>query len=341
LPVVAARDAGAAGTIRPVSAVRVSPEVAAAVAGGRPVVALESTVFSRLGLPGPAGAEALRRALAAVRGAGAVPAVTVVLDGEARVGVEDGELPRLLSAGRKAAERDLPVAVAQRWPAAATTVSASLALAAAAGVAVFATGGIGGVHRHWASTGDESADLVALARHPVVTVCAGVKAFLDLPRTLERLETLGVPVVGVAADGGEFPAFWSRRSGLPVPHPVPSPGEAAEVVRAARGLGRRGGVLVVTPVPEGSEVPAGELEPVIDAVLAEAAGAGVTGGAVTPFVLDRIAAATGGRTVTANVALVEHNAAVAAALAVALAPVPPAQPNGSGSSPDGRAQRRT
>ncbi len=316
--------------------VRVSSEVAAAVADGRPVVALESTVFSRLGLPGPAGAEALRRSLAAVRDAGAVAALTVVLDGEARVGVDDDELPRVLGAERKVAERDLPVAVAQAWPAAATTVSASLALAAAAAVTVFATGGIGGVHRDWAATGDESADLAALARHPVVTVCAGVKAFLDLPRTLERLETLGVPVLGVGADGGQFPAFWSRRSGLPVPRAVASPVEAAAVVGAARGLGHGGGVLVVTPVPDGCEVPAGELAPVIDAALAEAAGAGVTGGAVTPFVLDRIGAATGGRTVAANVALVEHNAAVAAALATALADAP--QP---GSRPDGRSQIRT
>jgi pseudouridine-5'-phosphate glycosidase len=310
------------------------------VADGRPVVALESTVFSRLGLPGPAGAEALRRALTAVREGGAAAALTVVLDGEARIGVDDGELPRVLAADRKAAERDLAVAVAQRWPAAATTVSASLALAAAAGVTVFATGGIGGVHRDWAVTGDESADLEALARHPVVTVCAGVKAFLDVRRTLERLETLGVPVIGVGTEDGGFPAFWSRQSGLIAPHSVHSPGEAAEVVGAARGLGRRGGVLVVTPVPRGSEVPADELAPVIDAALAEAAGAGVTGGAVTPFVLDRVAVATRGRTVTANVALVEHNAAVAAALAGAVAAA--AQPTGNaGSSPDGRSQMRT
>jgi len=323
-----------------VSAVRVSPQVAAAVADGRPVVALESTVFSRLGLPGRAGAEALRRSLAAVREAGALPALTVVLDGEPRVGVDDGELARVLAAARKAAERDLAVAVAQRWPAAATTVSASLALAAAAGVTVFATGGIGGVHRDWAASGDESADLGALARHPVVTVCAGVKAFLDVPRTLERLETLGVAVVGIGADGGEFPAFWSRRSGRPVPHPVDSAAEAADVVRAARGLGQRGGILVVTPVPRGAEIPAAELRPVIEAALAEAAGAGVTGGAVTPFVLDRVAAATGGRAVAANVALVEHNAAVAAGLATALAGG--AQPNGrAGRRPDGRRQMRT
>ena len=300
------------------SAVRVGRQVAEAVADGRPVVALESTVFSRLGLPAPAGAEAQRRAYAAVMAAGAVPALTVVLDGVARVGVEDDELPAVLAADRKVGERDLAVAVAQRWPAAATTVSASLALAAAAGIEVFATGGIGGVHRDVAETGDESADLIALVRHPLVTVCAGAKSFLDLPRTLERLETLGVPVLGLGTDHDEFPAFWSRRSGLPVPHEVRTPGQAAAVVRVARSLGWRGGVLVVTPVPEADEVSFEELQPIIDASLAEAAEAGVTGGAVTPFVIDRIAAAAGSRTVAANLALVEHNAGVAAAIAVAL-----------------------
>jgi pseudouridine-5'-phosphate glycosidase len=295
---------------------RVSPEVEAALAGGRPVVALESTVYSRLGLPGPPGAEALRRSLDAVRAEGALPAVTGVLDGIARVGLDETELAAMLGATRKAGERDLPVAVAQRWPAAGTTVSASVALAAAAGIAVFATGAIGGVHRDWARTGDESADLVALARHPVVTVCAGAKSFLDLGQTLERLETLGVPVLGLATD--EFPAFYSRRSGLPVPHRVESAAEAAEVVMAARALGYQGGILVATPVPEGDEVSLEEMEPVVESALAEAADAGITGGAVTPFVLERVATRTGGRSVRANVALVEDNARVAATLAAAL-----------------------
>ena len=299
-------------------AVHVSQRVGQALADGRPVVALESTVFSRLGLPAPSGGEARRRAYEAVEAGGAVPALTVVLDGVARVGVEDEELERVLGADRKAGERDLPAAVAQRWPAAATTVSASLALAAAAGIAVFATGGIGGVHRDFADTGDESADLLALARHPVLTVCAGAKSFLDLPRTLERLETLGVPVVGLGTDHGEFPAFWSRRSGLPVPHEVGTAEAAAAVVQAARAIGWGGGVLVVTPVPEADEVPFQELSPIIDAAVAEASEGGITGGAVTPFVIERIAAATGGRTVEANLALVEHNAAVAAEIAAAL-----------------------
>ncbi len=301
------------------SGVRISPLVAAALAERQPVIALESTVFSQLGLPGPAGVEARKRVYNAVSAAGAVPALTVVLDGEARVGVEDEELPRVLAADRKVAERDLAVAVAQRWPAAATTVSASLSLAASAGIAVFATGGIGGVHRDWAETADESADLGALARHPVVTVCAGAKSFLDLPRTLERLETLGVPVIGLGTDGGGFPAFWSRGSGLPVPHEVATPAEAAAVVQTARALGYGGGVLVVTPVPEADEVPFEELTPIINAALDSAAKAGIRGGAVTPYVIEQIAAATNGRTVTANLALVEHNAAVAASIACALA----------------------
>jgi pseudouridine-5'-phosphate glycosidase len=297
---------------------RIAPPVTAALATGHPVVALESTVFSQLGLPAPAGAEARRRVYDAVLAGGAVPALTVVLDGVARIGVDDDELPEVLGADRKVGERDLAVAVAQRWRAAATTVSASLALAAAAGIGVFATGGIGGVHRDFAQSGDESADLGALARHPVVTVCAGAKSFLDLPRTLERLETLGIPVVGFGTADGDFPAFWSRRSGLPVPHEVSTADEVAAVVRAARTLGYSGGILVVTAVPDRDEVPYEELRWIIDSALGEAATAGIRGGGATPFVIERIATATGGRTVAANLALVEHNAAVAAAIADAL-----------------------
>ena len=302
-------------------AISISGVVAAALADGRPVVALESTVFSRLGLPDPAGTEALERACRAVDVAGAVPALTGVVDGTVCAGVDEDRLTALLGAIRKAGERDLAVAVAQRWPAAATTVSASLAIAAAAGISVFATGGIGGVHRDFATTGDESADLAAIARHPVVTVCAGVKSILDIGRTLERLETLGVPVIGVGTD--EFPAFYSRSSGFAVPHRVETAGEAAAVVTAARALGYSGGILVTTPVPTTAEIPAADLEPVIASALAAAVSGGVSGGAVTPFVLARIAAATGGRAVTANVALVENNARLAGALAVALAAAGP------------------
>jgi pseudouridine-5'-phosphate glycosidase len=292
-----------------------SSEVAAALAAGRPVVALESTIFSHLGLPSPSNAEALERCLAAVRDGGAVPAVTAVLDGVARVGIAAADHPRILGPARKAAERDVPVALAQGWALGATTVSASLALAAAAGVAVFATGGIGGVHRGADVTGDVSADLDAIAHHPVVTVCAGAKAFLDLPRTLEHLEMAGVPVLGWRHDW--FPAFYTRSSGLRAPHRVETAAEVAAVL--AHRSRPDGGVLLTVPIPEGDELDAAALDAVLEAALADADTAGITGAAVTPFVLGRIAEATAGRSVPANLALAEHNAEVAAEVAVAVA----------------------
>ncbi len=295
---------------------RVHPEVAEALAAGRPVVALETTIFSRLGLPAPAGADCLERVLRAVREEGAVPALTAVLDGQARVGLDPAEAPRILAAARKLAERDLPSAIASGLAAGATTVSAATALAAAAGIAVFATGGIGGVHRGAAETGDVSADLGALARHPVVAVSSGAKAFLDLPRTLEALETASVPVVGFGTS--EFPAFWSRSSGLPLPARADTPPDIAGLVRAARALGWRGGILVANPVPRGSEIPAGEIASAIEEGLAEAARRGAFGAAVTPVVLEAIARATQGRSVQANLALAESNARVAARIATAL-----------------------
>ncbi len=292
----------------------VSAEVADALAAARPVVALESTIFSHLGLPSPANGEALDHCLAAIRAGGAVPAVTAVLDGEARVGVDPADHARILGPARKMAERDLPVAIAQRWPVGASTVSASVALAAAAGVRVFATGGIGGVHRGAEVTGDVSADLDAIAVHPVVTVCAGAKAFLDLPRTLEYLETAGVPVLGWRHDW--FPAFYTRSSGLPVAHRVETADEVAAVLAHHP---RRGGVLLAAPIPVGAELDPGELGSVLDGALGDAASAGIVGAAVTPFVLGRIADATEGRSIPANLALAEHNAAVAAEVATAVA----------------------
>lgn len=297
--------------------IRIHDEVAAALAAGAPVVALESTIFSHLGLPSPANREALVRCLAAIRDVGAVPAVTGVIDGVARVGIDETEHPRVLGPARKAAARDLPVAMAQRWDVGATTVSASLTLAAAAGVGVFATGGIGGVHRDAAVTGDVSADLDALARHPVVTVCAGAKAFLDLPRTLEHLEAIGVPVLGWCSD--DFPAFTTRTSGLPVPHRVDDAETVAATVAAVRALGAHHGLLVTVPVPEADALPADELERATTEALAAAQAEGLSGAAVTPFVLDRIAQATEGRSVPANLALAEQNASVAARIAVAIA----------------------
>jgi pseudouridine-5'-phosphate glycosidase len=294
----------------------VGDDVRAALAAGQPVVALESTIFSRLGLPPPANAEALDRCVRAVRDRGAVPAVTAVLDGVARVGVKDAEIDRILASNRKTSARDLPVAVAQLWPTGVTTVSAALQLAAKAGIAVFATGGIGGVHRGAAETGDTSADLPAIAHHPVVTVSAGAKAFLDIARTLEHLETVGVPVLGLATD--EFPAFYARASGLPVPHRVDTVVEAADVVRAGRAVGYPGGYLLVVPIPEADAIDPDLLDRAIEVAIAEAALAGVSGPAVTPFVLERITAATGGRSVTANIALAANNAGVAAELASTL-----------------------
>ncbi len=296
---------------------RVGDEVAEALAMGRPVVALESTILSNLGLPSPHNRECLDRCDAAVRGAGAVPAITAVIDGCATVGLTEPEIDRVLLGTNKVSARDVAVAVGLGWDIGVTTVAASVMLAARAGIEVFATGGIGGVHRGAELTGDVSADLGALARYPVVTVTAGAKAFLDLARTVEWFDTLGVPLLGYGTD--EFPAFYSRTSGVAVPHRVESATEVASIVGAMRRAGERGGVVVANPIPESAEVPSREIDPVIATALAEAAAAGVTGPGVTPFVLEAISVATAGRSIPANLALAEHNAGVAADIAVALA----------------------
>ena len=276
---------------------------------------MESTIYSNLGLPAPANAEALDRCIAAVRNGGAVPAVTAILDGVVRVGLDPNENDRILGGARKAVERDIPVAVAQQWDFGATTVSASVSIAAAVGIAVFATGGLGGVHRGAELTGDVSADLDALATHRVVSVSAGAKAFLDLPRTLEYLETAGVPVLGWQHDW--FPAFYTRSSGLPVAHRVET---AAEVARVHANRTRvDSGLLVTVPIPEADELDPVKLDQVLDEALGECARSGVVGAAVTPFVLARIAAATNGQSIPANLALAENNAGVAAEIAVAIA----------------------
>jgi len=292
----------------------IDPLVAEALGAGRAVVALESTIFSNLGLPSPANAEALDRCLDAVAARGAVPAVTAVLDGVPRVGIAPDEHERILGAARKVAERDLPVAIAQHWEFGATTVSAALALAHAAGIKVFATGGIGGVHREVAQTGDISADLDAIASFPLVTVCAGAKAFLDLGRTLEHLETAGVPVLGWRHD--DLPAFYTRSSGHPVPHRAESAVEVAAVLAGRTRPDR--GVLLTVPIPEADELDPATIDTALSSALADAAAQGIRGAAVTPFVLGRIGAATGGDSVPANLALAENNAAVAAEVAVAI-----------------------
>ena len=294
--------------------ITLSPEVQDAMDAGAPVVALESTVYSHLGLPSPANEAALQGCLDAIRGAGAVPAVTGVIDGVLRAGLADHEYERILGPATKTAERDLPVAMAQGWAVGATTVSASLTIAAHAGISMFATGGIGGVHRGVTETGDVSADLGAIARHRVATVCAGAKSFLDLNRTLERLEELGVPVLGWRTD--ELPAFTARSSGLGVPQRVDELGELVAVIKAQFGFGR--GVLITNPVPEDDGLDQAIHDEALAAALADAEASQVTGAAITPFVLDRMATASEGRSVPANVALVANNARLAGEIAAAL-----------------------
>jgi len=296
--------------------ISISPEVQDTIASGGAVVALESTIFSNLGLPSPANAQALSRCIAAIRQAGAVPAITAVIDGVARVGLDESEHERILGPAKKAGERELALAISQKWSVGVTTVSASLLLAARAGVGVFATGGIGGVHRDVQLHGDISADLGALAAHPVVTVCAGAKSFLDLPRTLEYLETLGVPVLGLGCD--EFPAFTVHSSGLPIPARIDTVQQLAQYTRAHRALGRTGGILACVPVPLADSLDKNMIDKIIEESLAATAKAGIVGPAVTPYVLGAIAAATSGTSVVANLSLAENNARVAAELAVQL-----------------------
>ncbi|MEM9517835.1 MAG: pseudouridine-5'-phosphate glycosidase [Actinomycetota bacterium] len=298
------------------SVFRVGDEVEAALAAGTPVVAMESTIYSAFGLPEPANRECLQRCDAAIRAAGAIPAMTAVLDGVAVVGVENDDVGRVLGGTTKIAARDLAHAYAVGLDVGVTTVSASVTLAARAGVSVFATGGIGGVHRGAAESGDISHDLLAIARHPVVTVSAGAKAFLDLPRTLEEFETLGVPVVGWRTD--RFPAFYTRDSGSAVTMTVERAEQVAALVAANRDLGHPGGVLVANPIPQADELDPQRIDAAIAEALVDAERQGVHGPGVTPVVLAAIAAATDGDSVPANLALAENNARVAAEIAVAL-----------------------
>ncbi|GAA1646341.1 pseudouridine-5'-phosphate glycosidase [Kribbella alba] len=308
-----------AKAVRPI----LSDDVAQALAGGGAVVALESTIFSNLGLPAPANAEALELCKQAVHDQGATAAVVAILDGRPHVGLSQDDERRVLQGTRKVAERDLAVAQAQGWDVGVTTVSATVALAHAVGISVFATGGIGGVHRGSELSGDISADLDAIANHPVITVCAGAKAFLDLPRTLEYLETVGVPVLGWHHDW--FPAFYTRSSGLPVPHRVDDEQVVCDVLRLRARPAT--GVLLTVPIPVEDEIPESRIDAVLTAALDSSARAGVTGPAVTPYILERIEKETEGQSVPANLALARNNAAVAARIAVALvsAAPPPAQ----------------
>ena len=292
-----------------------SGAVSAALATGRPVVALESTIFSSLGLPARLTARHCDDAWPRCARAAPSPPSRRSSTVKARVGLEPGEEDRVLAGTAKIAERDIAVAVAQGLEVGVTTVSASVALAHAAGIQVFATGGIGGVHRGAELTGDISADLDALANHPVITVCAGAKSFLDLARTLEYLETAGVPVLGWQHDW--FPAFYLRSSGLRVPHRVETARVAADVLRSR--VRERTGVLLTVPIPPADELDPGPLNDALDAALAACEAEHVTGAAVTPFVLGRIEQQTAGASIPANLALAENNARVAAAVAGAYA----------------------
>lgn len=287
-----------------------SPEVAAA---RRPIVALESTIVAH-GLPWPDNLAVARELEAAVRDGGAIPATIAVVDGAARIGLPDDLLEALARDGArfaKAGATDLAIHLA-RGASAATTVSATALLAAKAGIRVFATGGIGGVHRGDGS--DVSHDLPVLARTPIAVVSAGAKAILDLPRTLEVLETLGVLVVGYRTS--ELPAFYSPRSGLALEHRVDTAAELAMIARCRWDDLGGGGILVCNPIPASAAID--DLDTAIDAALSEATAAGITGKRLTPFLLSRLAATTAGASIRANRALALHNAAVAADLALAL-----------------------
>ncbi|MGB0498316.1 MAG: pseudouridine-5'-phosphate glycosidase [Rubricella sp.] len=294
-----------------------SPEVARARARGRAIVALESTIITH-GMPYPGNVETARLVEADIRELGAVPATIAVLDGALHIGLTDETLDELALARdvHKLSRADLPVALAMGWTGS-TTVAATMIAARLAGIAVFATGGIGGVHRGAETSFDISADLTELARTPVTVVAAGAKAILDLPKTLEVLETQGVPVIGFGTD--EFPAFWSRSSGLPAPLRLDTPAEIARAHLGRAACGLDGGQLVANPIPAEAEISRAVIEPAIAEALVAAERAGITGKAVTPFLLAHMLEVTGGASLKANVALVRNNARLAARIALDIA----------------------
>ena len=303
-------------TAHPGRTLDVLPEVADALAEGRPVVALESTIISH-GMPYPTNVAMATEVEAIVRANGAVPATIAVLDGVCRIGLAPESLELLATHPEvhKATTRDLPWLLATRRHGA-TTVAATMKLAALAGIRTFATGGIGGVHRGAGTTMDISADLTEMSVTPVAVVSAGIKSILDIGLTLERLETLGVPVVVNGSD--DFPSFYSRVSGFPAPRRLDGPAEIAAFMHAAWStLGLGVGISIANPIPAADEIPAAEIDDVIAEALAELDARGIVGQDVTPFLLGRVVESTGGRSLVANVALVKHNAAVAAQIAVA------------------------
>lgn len=295
-----------------------SDAVAAALKAGRPVVALESTIIAH-GMPYPQNLAMAREVEAIISAAGAVPATIAVIKGRLTAGLADNELKGFAEGGAgimKVSTRDLPLVVARGLDGA-TTVASTMRIAAMAGIHVFATGGIGGVHRGAERSFDISADLPEFAESNVAVVTAGAKAILDLPLTLETLETLGVPVVGFGTD--EFPAFYSRKSGLKLTQRCDTAAEVAALLHAKWRLGLKGGVVVANPIPAAFEIPAEDIAPVIEKAIAEAESKHVLGKEVTPFLLKRLAEVTEGRSLAANIALVKHNAQVAAEIAIAYA----------------------
>ncbi len=298
------------------NAVQVSAEVAQTLAARGPVVALESTILAH-GMPYPRNLEVARSVEADIRAAGAIPATIAVLDGVIRIGLGDAELERIAT-GRdvlKLSRADLAYAIATKRDGA-TTVAATMLCAQRAGIAVFATGGIGGVHRGAEQSMDVSADLTELSKTPVIVVCAGAKAILDLPKTLEVLETLGVPTVVYGSD--EFPAFWSRSSGLPAPLRLDDVASIAAMFSNARELGIETGMVVANPIPVQDAIPSELMSRIIESAVAVARSEGITGKALTPWLLGRIFHLTQGRSLEANIALVRANAKLGAEIASAL-----------------------
>ena len=296
----------------------ISPEVKAALDEGRPVVALESTIISH-GMPYPKNVETALLVEQTIRDNGAVPATIAVIGGRLKAGLSHEEIEYLGKTGRgvaKASRRDLPALVA-RGADGATTVTTTMIIAHMAGIKIFATGGIGGVHRGAEVTMDISADLEELAQTPVMVVCAGAKSILDLGLTLEYLETHGVPVIGYGTD--ELPAFYTRRSGFGVDYRVDSPAELAAMFRAQRDLGYKGGMLVTNPIPEEYSMDKAVIDKAIDEALAQAKAQGIHGKETTPFLLAKVVELTGGDSLDSNIQLVLNNARVAAKTACELA----------------------
>lgn len=303
---------------KPNDALDIAPGVAAALAAGEPVVALESTIISH-GMPYPDNVETALAVEQAVLEGGALPATIAIIEGRLTVGLSADEIRHIGRRGPdviKCSRRDLPFVVARKEDGA-TTVAATMIIAAMAGIRVFATGGIGGVHRGVEETLDVSADLDELARTNVAVVCAGIKSVLDIGRTLEYLETKGVPVVGYRSD--TLPAFYAQSSGFGVDYRVESAAEAAAAMRTKWQLGLDGGLVIAAPVPEASALASEEIDGVIDEALAEMQRRGITGKDTTPFLLASIAERTGGRSLEANIQLVLNNARIAAEIATAFA----------------------